>query len=214
MNRPTKFITRTAVIAALYAALTLIVYPIAFGNVQARISEALCILPLFMPEAIPGLTLGCLIANLFSPNGVLDVVVGTGATLLATLATYFLGRIFKKDLGKIIAGVLPATLFNAVLIPFVIFSVSELAEMYLIAFVEVGAGELIVLCVLGIPLYFALSRASFMRKIMGYELPGDKEKKDNNEISSAPETVEDDTAEEETTGHGDSVVSESGEKQE
>ena len=90
MNRPTKFITRTAVIAALYAALTLIVYPIAFGNIQARISEALCILPLFMPEAIPGLTLGCLIANLFSPNGVLDVAVGTGATLLATLATYFL----------------------------------------------------------------------------------------------------------------------------
>jgi uncharacterized membrane protein len=171
MNKHTKFITRTAIIAALYAALTLIFYPIAFGNIQARVSEALCILPLFMPEAIPGLTIGCLVANLFSPNGILDAVVGTSATLLSSVLTFFLGKAIKKDATKILAGILPTTIFNAVLIPFVIFSISELAEMYLITFVEVGAGELIVLCALGIPLYFALSRAQFMRKIMGYNPP-------------------------------------------
>ena len=70
-------------VAALYAALTVLLAPLSYGPVQLRFSEGLTLLPYFLPEAVPGLAAGCLIANLFGGYGAVDVVVGTGATLLA-----------------------------------------------------------------------------------------------------------------------------------
>ena len=77
-----------AVTAALYTALTLIAAPISFGNIQFRISEALCILPYFFPQAIPGLFIGCIFSNLFGGMGIFDIVFGSLATLLAAIFTY------------------------------------------------------------------------------------------------------------------------------
>ena len=83
MNKTTKFLVRSAVIAALYAALTFAVAPIAYTPIQFRVSEALTILPLFFPEAIPGLTIGCFLANI--PSGPWDMFIGAGATLIAAI---------------------------------------------------------------------------------------------------------------------------------
>ena len=82
-------LVRGAVIAALYAALTLLLAPISYSWLQVRFSEALTLLPILLPEAVPGVAVGCLIANLLSPMGVSvpDVILGTAATLLAAMAT-------------------------------------------------------------------------------------------------------------------------------
>ena len=87
----TRSLCISAVIAALYAALTLLLAPLSFGAVQLRVSEALTLLPMVLPQAIPGLFVGCLIANLYT--GVLtDILFGSLATLLAAAGTYLLRK--------------------------------------------------------------------------------------------------------------------------
>ena len=83
----TRRLVRGAVIAALYAALTLLLQPISYGAVQVRLSEAMTLLPVLMPEAVAGVTLGCLLANILGGSMLPDVVFGTLATFLAALAT-------------------------------------------------------------------------------------------------------------------------------
>ena len=81
----------SAVIAALYAALTLLLAPISYGPIQLRLSEALTLLPMLLPQAVPGLFVGCLIANLYT--GMLtDIIFGSLATLIAATGTYFLRK--------------------------------------------------------------------------------------------------------------------------
>ena len=92
----TKRITRTAIIAAIYAATTLAIAPFAYGSIQFRISEILVLLALFDPLYISGLTLGCLIANMLGPNGLLDIIFGTLATFISLIAIYFTGKIIKN----------------------------------------------------------------------------------------------------------------------
>ena len=89
MNKRTaiRSIALSAVIAAVYTALTMSLPMLSYGPVQLRFSEALTVLPFFLPEAVPGLFLGCVIANLFSPFGIADVIFGSIATLLAALWT-------------------------------------------------------------------------------------------------------------------------------
>ena len=84
----TKFLVQAAVIAALYASLTILLMPISYGVMQIRVSEVLTILPAFTPAAIPGLLIGCFVANMVGPYGVLDMVIGSAATLLAAVASY------------------------------------------------------------------------------------------------------------------------------
>ncbi|MBR4662223.1 MAG: QueT transporter family protein, partial [Clostridia bacterium] len=94
MRKEVRFITTGAIIAALYAALTMVLWEISSAGIQFRLSEALCILPAFTPAAIPGLTIGCAIANLAGGTWI-DVVFGSMATLLASICTYFIGRAFR-----------------------------------------------------------------------------------------------------------------------
>ena len=91
----TRSVCLSAMIAALYAALTLLLAPISYGAIQCRISEAMTLLPILLPQAIPGLVIGCLVANLLSPVAIWDVIFGTLATLIAALGTY---RLRKKPL--------------------------------------------------------------------------------------------------------------------
>ncbi len=104
----TKYFIRAAIIAALYAALSLIFHPISFNQIQVRISESLAILPFFFPEAIWGLTIGCVLANLSSPFGWVDILFGSLCTLIAALLTYQLRHTKKPWLGLI-----PPVLINA-----------------------------------------------------------------------------------------------------
>ncbi len=142
---------RSAVISALYATLTLVLAPFAFGPVQFRISEALTILPLFCVEAIPGLAVGCLIANIFS-GSMWDILIGTTATLLASICT----RLVKK----IYWGVIPPIIFNAFLVPIVFLTIPSVTEPYFVSVLMVGASELVSVIGLGVPLYFALKKIS------------------------------------------------------
>ena len=87
----TRSLCLSALIAALYAALTLLLAPISYGGIQCRISEAMTVLPILLPQAIPGLFVGCLIANLYTGMAT-DIIFGSLATLLAALATCLLRK--------------------------------------------------------------------------------------------------------------------------
>ena len=87
----TRSLCLSALIAALYAALTLLLAPLSYGSLQCRISEAMTILPILLPQAIPGLFVGCLIANLYT-GVITDILFGSLATLLAALGTYLLRK--------------------------------------------------------------------------------------------------------------------------
>ncbi|MBE5803302.1 MAG: QueT transporter family protein [Clostridiales bacterium] len=88
----TRFLCLSAIIAALYAALTLMLPVLSYGAWQCRLSEALTLLPLVLPQSVPGLFVGCLIANILSPMGIWDVVFGSLATLIAAIGTYALRK--------------------------------------------------------------------------------------------------------------------------
>ena len=117
-SKKVRFLALGAVIAALYAVLTYVAAAVnlAYGPVQFRFSEALTVLPVFTPAAIPGLTLGCVIANLGSPLGVVDWVFGPLATLLAALATYLVRDVKVKGLP--ILAPLPPVITNVVIVGF------------------------------------------------------------------------------------------------
>ena len=93
-NKKVLFITQAALIAAIYVVLTMFInaFNLASGNIQVRISEALCILPFFTPAAIPGLWIGCLLANLLTGAAIYDIVFGSLATLIGAIGTYLLRK--------------------------------------------------------------------------------------------------------------------------
>lgn len=150
------------IIAALYTVLSLFasVFGIAYGPIQCRFSEALTVLPFFLPEAIPGLFVGCLVTNLMSTVGPLDIIFGSLATLLAALWTR---RMPNKWLAP-----LPPVLCNAVIIGAMIawyevgFSGAFLGLFAYNAF-TVGLGEAIACYVLGMLLLALLPRVPALR---------------------------------------------------
>lgn len=159
MKNNTKKIARSALFGALYYVITLAIYPFSFGPVQFRASEALCILPLFFPESVWGITAGCLLSNIFSSaNPILDVPLGTSATFLACLTTHLLAKNSKKDITRILFAILPCILYNAFIVPFAFYAISELKEFYFLGVLQVGLGQAGVCCFLGVPLYFILKK--------------------------------------------------------
>jgi uncharacterized membrane protein len=155
-------------IAAIYAVLTLLAAAVnlAYGPIQFRFSEALTILPIFTPAAIPGLTLGCLISNIWSGYGVADMVFGTLATLLAAIVTRTLRNIRFGNIPWLAP--LPPVLFNAVIVGAQIAVLSPGGfnwAGFLSAALSVGIGELVVCYALGLPLAAALEKSGVSRKI-------------------------------------------------
>lgn len=167
-KRLTLYITEAAIIAALYAALTYLasVFGIAYGNVQFRFSEALTVLACFTPAAIPGLSIGCFIGNLASPFGIMDIVLGTLATFLAAYFTYATRNIGGK-LNYVLAPLL-STVFNSLIIgiEIAVFLPEGLTWAgFAVSALQVGAGELAVCCVLGIPLRILLNKSGAAKRI-------------------------------------------------
>lgn len=163
------YITQAAIIAALYAAMTYAasVFGVAYGNIQFRFSEALTVLAAFTPAAVPGLTVGCFIGNLGSPFGIMDIVLGTLATFLAAYFTY-VTRAFGGKPGWLLAPLL-STLFNAVLIgiEIAVFLPEGLSWAgFAVSAAQVGAGELAVCCVLGIPLRLIIDKSTGIKKML------------------------------------------------
>lgn len=151
-----RSLTFAAVVAALYAALTLLFAPISYGPVQFRVSEALTILPALFPQAVPGLALGCLIANILGSATVWDIVFGTLATLIAALLT----RRFRKNIA--LAAAMPVVC-NALIIGLVLhFTLAD--ALLLPTIFTVGLGEAVVLYALGVPMWVTLRRVPALQK--------------------------------------------------
>lgn len=112
-NKKSAFIAKSAVIAALYVLLTLLssLFGLSGGVIQFRLSEALCILPIFTPAAVPGLFIGCLLANILSGSVLWDVIFGSAATLCGALGAYALRG--KKPY----IAALPTVLANTLAVP-------------------------------------------------------------------------------------------------
>ena len=151
-----------AVVAALYAALTVLLAPISYGPIQFRVSEALTALPFLMPSTIWGLAVGCFLANLFT-GSVLDIVFGSLATLMAALLTAYFGR-KGNTLKNRLLGCLMPVLFNAVIVGAVLTWGYRFLEFesplasYGFNALTVGIGEAGVLFLLGLPLIALLPR--------------------------------------------------------
>lgn len=146
----TKRLVRTALVAAIYAALTVFLAPISYGSLQFRVSELLVLLAFYDPFYIGGLTLGCFIANLLGPNGTLDVIFGTIATFLSVGAISLTAKYMKNKASLFIASLWP-TIFNGLIIGWVL-NVSFGIPL-LIAAGEVAIGEFVVITIVGIPVY-------------------------------------------------------------
>ena len=133
----TKKIVYGAMIGALYAALTLLLAPISYGPVQFRISEMLTILPMFTPYAIPGLTVGCVVANLLGGFGLVDVLFGSAATLIGGLGTYY----FRN---KPVLAMLSPVVSNGIIVGSMLYCVVPDSPALLLNVVTVGIGELVI----------------------------------------------------------------------
>lgn len=170
MNQSLKIrrLVEAAMIAAIYTVLTYAAAALnlAYQGVQFRFSEALTILPVFTPSAIPGLAVGCFLSNLGSPLGVIDWVSGTTATLLAAVLTRMVRNLTVKGLP--VLAPLPPVLCNAVIVGCVI-AVTDPAGFSLPLFfamaLSVGIGELVVCYGLGLPLIGVLNKTGAAKRI-------------------------------------------------
>ncbi|MGO5075289.1 QueT transporter family protein [Clostridium sporogenes] len=164
MNLQNKKISKlvfSAVIAAIYTVLTLLLAPISYGQIQVRVSESLTLLPFLSSYSIGGVFLGCIISNLIGGNGIIDVVFGSLATLIAAILTYYIGKSnlkFKKYLAP-----LPPIIINAVVIGFILNYTLKLP--LLLSIIWVGLGEAISCYVLGLILISIIEKN---KKLMSY----------------------------------------------
>lgn len=149
------YIAYAAMIAAIYAVLTIVLQPISYGIMQIRVSEALSVLPYFTSSAIPGLFIGCLVANIIGGNGIVDVIVGSLATLGAAVAARFIKIKWLVPL--------PSVIINAVAVGAELYYILETQYSLPVVMLSVGAGQLIACYVIGIPLMLLLER--FKRKL-------------------------------------------------
>lgn len=144
----TRFLTQAAVIAALYAALTLTLSFMAYKDLQIRVAEALTILPFFTPAAIPGLAIGCAIANIFSPLGPIDIVVGGIASFMAAFLSY---KMPQKWLVPV-----PPIILNGVIVGLELYLIADLPLLPSMGWVALG--EIIACFGLGYPLLLLLEK--------------------------------------------------------
>lgn len=138
----TKTIVRLALVAAAYAVLTLLIQPLSYGAVQFRFSEALVLLAFYRKDYSVSLILGCLIANLFSPFGLYDIIFGTLATAAAVIPMYYMKNIFIAALFPVIT--------NGFLVGY---ELSLVGEPFWFSAGTVALGELVVVFILGIALF-------------------------------------------------------------
>lgn len=166
LNNKVKNLIYGSVIAAIYAACSLMpgISAISYGPIQFRISEALMLLCLLSPSAVWGVTIGCFLANIFTPFGAnfFDLVFGTGATLLAALCTYFFRKFFTKN---IYLAPLPTVLFNAFIVGsyLPLFMTDKSGAIWYCIF-TVAVGEMAVCYFLGIPLIKTCKRKGFFER--------------------------------------------------
>lgn len=187
MNKNLKYLSESAIIAAVYIVLTLIFQPISFGQLQFRIAEALTILPALTPAGIPGIFIGCLLANLLGGGHWIDIVFGSLASLLAAWLTRVLAKRLRLDENstekysrkelfrtpKLYLFPLPTIIINSLVVGFYIPIIYPAGDatlaVFLFSMLTVGLGQVIITYLLGLPLYIATREFFVNRGIINYE---------------------------------------------
>lgn len=144
----TRYLTRAGIIAAIYLALTLIMGDLSYGPIQIRISEALTLLPLIDSAAIPGVFIGCMLANIFGGYGLIDIVFGSLVTLAAAYLT-------SKMPNRILA-VIPPVVLNAFIVSLWVYKTTNMPYIYTV--ITIGLGEFFAVAGLGTLLLMAIDR--------------------------------------------------------
>jgi len=134
----------SGMIAALYAALTVALSPLSFGPIQFRVAEALTLLPFFMPEAIPGLFIGCFLSNIAGGFGLIDIVIGSAATLAAAWLTYKMPNIWLAAV--------PPVVINAIAVGIYLGLITETPVIF-----SIGISQAVICFGIGIPLCMLLA---------------------------------------------------------
>lgn len=179
MTKSIHRLSLAAVVAALYFVLTAYVFqPFSFLPLQFRVAEALMLLPVLSAAAVPGLFVGCLLANLFNPGnlGPIDIVLGSLATLLAALWTRRLAAQAEADLRRprwfaprLWLLILPSVVCNGLIVgsylPFLL-ELGHSPAAIASSVATVALGEAAVLAILGLPLLIALRQARFMKRLL------------------------------------------------
>ena len=177
MDKRTRDLVVAGVTGALYAALTMFLAPISYGALQFRLSEALCILPFFCPATAVGLTIGCMFANLLSSAGILDIVFGSMATLLASLCAVRLGKGWRKGQGQpgfaecLLTCAMPVV-FNGPIIGAILawmLTPDAFLAGFLLFGAQVALGEAGVMFLIGVPLMRRLPEMPVFCRIFGVE---------------------------------------------
>lgn len=162
MKKNTRNLALSAIIAAVYAVVTMyLTYPMSYQASQFRVAEALTILPFFSTAAIPGLFVGCLISNLLSPVGPLDIIFGSLASLIAAFGTYLIGKSnlkFKKYLAP-----LPPVVVNALIVGWLLNY--TLKWPIAITILQVGFGQILACYGLGLPLMLFIEKNQQLKRI-------------------------------------------------
>ncbi len=169
------YLATAGVIAAMYVVFTLPFAQFAFGPIQFRLAEILTVLPVLFPAAIPGLAIGCFLANLLNPMnlGPIDIIFGTLATLAAAVATSWIGnRVKIKNLTiRDLLALVPPVLLNAVIVglylPFLLTDGSNgavTAGAVLLSMLSIAGSEVVVVYVLGFPFLQLLRRTRIWEK--------------------------------------------------
>lgn len=161
-------LTLAAMVAALYAVMSYFgnIFGLTFLGIQFRFSEALCVLPFLFPAAVPGLFVGCLITNLLSPYGLLDIVVGSAATLLAALWT---SRIRHRALAPLPPVLCNGAIIGAMLAWYEVGFGPGFWGIFAMNALTVGLGELVACYGLGLPILIALPKIPYFQGRMSPE---------------------------------------------
>ncbi len=153
MKIKTELLVSNAMIAALYAVLTLSLAPISYGALQFRLSEIMTLIAFFNPNLIFGLTVGCFIANLFSPLGIVDVIFGTTATFLALFTMRYTKNIFTASLMPVV--------YNGIIIGLELYLIENVP--FIAGFLSVAAGEFVVVSIIGVCVFTLLKNTALLK---------------------------------------------------
>ncbi len=153
-----KDITRLALVAAVYIALTIVIYPYSYGQIQFRLAEVLILLCFYRKDYIYSLVIGCLVANLLSPLGFLDVIFGTLATLISAILVAYSKKLFVASLYPVI--------FNGIIIGGLIYFTTDNPLSIYILMLYVGIGEFVVVSVVGYILFKLLEKNTMFLEVI------------------------------------------------
>ncbi len=162
MKASNKFLVQAALLAAIYSALTIVLGSFGYGPIQFRIAEALTVLPAVMPSAIPGLFIGCILANWFGGFGMIDIIFGSLATLLAGFSTYLLRKyrfLFP----------LPPVIFNAIIVGAYVYILYDNSYSMALTMLFIGISEFIICYALGLPLISFIKKNRVLKNALGID---------------------------------------------